>query len=207
MRDLRRAGLVAAFLLAVAFVPTPAHAQAKGDVDVFFGVDYFGLKIDGLQPLTGDDKLDMLGVHADVAFYLSDMFGIVLDASFPRKTLDVRLPGPEGEIALSMDFTQATYMAGPRLRFNPAGTVSPSIQGLVGWYNGSLGKVSLEGTDSAVLLGLDQSGFAASVGANLDIRLGQSFALRLPQASLVFTGYGDGSQTSLRLSGGIVGRF
>lgn len=203
-----RLGVVTGLVAAASFLaPGVALAQGKGGVEVFFGINYLDLKIEGLERLARYDSLDTIGIHGEIAFYLTDSFGLVLDASFPRKTLEVTVPAGGQEVAASVDFTQASYLVGSRFRFNPGGVLTPSIQGLVGWYSGSVGTSTEQAFDGPVLLGLEESGWAASVGATLDIRLGDSFALRLPQVGVLFTGYGDGYPASLRLSVGIVGRF
>lgn len=194
-------------VMALLLLPQQAVAQGKGDVEVFFGVNHLPLALDGVQQATGESRLKLWGVHGDIAFYLSDNFGIVLDGSFPRQDLDIAVPTIEGDLLATVDFSQATYMVGPRLRFNRAGALTPSVQALLGFAKGSVGTVQIEGVDVPILVDLDDSSFAASAAANLDLRLGDSFALRLLQAGVLLTGYGDGSQTSLRLSAGLVGRF
>jgi hypothetical protein len=205
MKTLFRALIVLfAFVL---LVPGAALAQAKGDVEIFFGVNYLSPSFEGLEAIAPDKSLDMWGIHGDVTYYLTDSLGIVLDGSFPRTELDLSIPLDGAAVPVTVDYSQATYMAGPRMRFNAGGAITPSIQGLIGWSSGSIGQLNLEGVDVPVLVNLGENSFAASVGANLDVRLGSSFALRLLQASLVFTSFGDTSQTTGRFSAGLVGRF
>lgn len=203
---LRQAVVAATALVACTLAPGQAWAQDKGDVEVFFGVQWFRPSFDDLEPLTGDTGLDMWGIHGDIAFYLGDMLGIVLEGSFPRTDIDLTIPVGDG-IGATIDYSQATYLIGPRLRFNREGTVTPSIQAMIGWSSGSIGRTEIEGVDVPVLIDLGDNSFAFGAGANLDLRLGSSFALRLVQASVVMTSFANDSQANLRLAAGIVGRF
>lgn len=193
----------------VLFLAAPDHALAQGanGVEVFFGVNYVGLGLDGLADYTGESTLNMVGVHGDITFYLNDSLGLVLEGSFPREDLEVTVPSIEGGTTATVEFNQATYLAGPRYRFNAGGTVTPSFQGLIGFTDGSVSTVTVEGVEVPVLVNLNDSSFAAAFAATLDLRIGSTLAVRLLQAGVLFTGYGDQSQTSLRLSAGIVGRF
>lgn len=197
--------LLLSALLAV--VPTQAFAQGKGDVEVFFGINYLPFALEGVEAIAGDSTLNMWGIHGDVTFYLGDHFGVMIEGSFPRKDVDLTLPTPAGDVMATVEISQATYMAGPRYRFSTDAAFRPSIQALIGFSSGSLGATQIEGLGVPIFLDLDDSSFAASAAANFDLRLGDSFALRLLQAGVLFTGYGDSSQTSLRLSAGLVGRF
>lgn len=187
--------------------PATALAQGKGDVEVFFGITHVRLDYAGELAASGEDRLDLWGVHADLTFYFSDHLGVTLDASFPRRGIDVVVPTEVGDLAATVEFSQATYLAGPRYRFTVGKKFTPSVQAMIGFTNGSVGTVTIEQLEVPIYLGLDESGFAAAADLNLDFSLGETFTLRLLQAGILYTGYGDGSQTSPRFAIGIVGRF
>jgi len=183
--------------------PAIVTAQAKGDVEVFLGPDYLSLDLPaGGQTLNGD-RLGMWGLHGAITYYFDSRWGIVVEGSFPQGDLEFRLPFSVAKVQLD----QSMYLGGIQYRFNNGSRWRPSAQAMIGWFNGSLGRLSVEGVDQEFLVGLDDSGFAFGGGGNLDLRLGTSFALRLLHAGLVWTSYGNGTQTNPRLSFGIVGRF
>lgn len=204
---MRRAGLGAILIVVCLLWPAGAEAQGKGDVEIFFGAHLLRPSFDGLDPVAEETTLDMWGIHGDITFYLSDTFGIVLDGSFPRTDIDLAIPIEDGQVSATVDFSQATYMVGPRARFNAGGAIMPSVQALVGWSGGSIGRTQIEGVDVPVFVDLGDSSFAFGAGASVDVRLGTSFALRLIQASVIITSFGDDTQTTPRFSAGIVGRF
>lgn len=204
MRNRMLAGLL---VFAVALVVAGEASAQSGGVEVFLGaghVDFDAAKAvgDGAgDAVLGEGKLGMWGIHGDITLYFGSNVGIVLDGTFPRGDLAFTLAGAAGTVEVN----QAMYLVGPRLRFG-SGSVSPSIQGLVGWVSGSLGKTSIEGLDQSFIAALDDSSFAAAGDFNLDIGIGASFALR-GQVGIVLHSLGSQSQTNPRYSFGIVGRF
>jgi hypothetical protein len=183
-----------------------AAAQGKGDVEVFLGAHLFRPTFDGLESIAEDSTLDMWGIQGDIAFYLNETLGIVLEGSFPQKDIELTIP-VGGGVGATIDYSQATYLVGPRARFNAGGAITPSVQALIGWSTGSVGRTQIEGIDVPVLIALGDSSFAFGAGANLDVRLGNTFALRLIQASVILTSFGDDSQATARFSAGLIGRF
>ena len=100
---------------------------------------------------------------------------------------------------LNIDFRQVAFMAGPRVRLLSTDTLDVSIRAVVGVSKGNARAV-------AGLFALDANNtvLAAAVGASLTLKLGQSLGCRVAQPEVYITQFGDATQTSFRVSTGIV---
>ncbi len=105
---------------------------------------------------------------------------------------------PEGT-DLSIDFKQIAFMAGPRVRLLSTDTLDLAVRAVAGVSKGNARAV-------AGLFALDANNtvLAAAVGASLTLRLSDVFAYRVAQPEVYITQFGDATQTSFRVSTGIV---
>jgi hypothetical protein len=197
-----RALLVLLTLVAFA-VPGEALAQGRGNFKVFFGFGYLGTTLEqGDQTIFTDDKVSNWGLHGDFAYGLSDSVALVLDGSFPNGSarFDAAL------VSGGVDLSQAIYMVGPRLNFG-TGSFKPSVQALAGIATSSADRVQIDGIDSPIAAGLNETSFAGAIDVNLDLQVSNSIAIRLVQAGLVFSTFGGKSQAAPRFSFGVVAGF
>ena len=105
---------------------------------------------------------------------------------------------PEGT-DVHIDFRQIAFMAGPHLRLGSTETVELAVRAVAGVASGNARAV-------AGLFALDANNtvLAASVGASLTVRFSRGFAYRIAQPEVYITQFGDATQTSFRVSTGIV---
>ncbi len=94
-----------------------------------------------------------------------------------------------------------TYLVGPQLRF--PGPISPFAHFLVGGAHESVGSSSAP----VFIAPTTQDGFAATLGAGLDLKVLPSISLRPIEIDYLFTHFNSTTQNQPRFSAGIVLRF
>jgi len=94
-----------------------------------------------------------------------------------------------------------TYLMGPQLRF--PGPISPFAHFLVGGAHESVGSSSTP----VFIAPTTQDGFAATLGAGLDLKVLPSISLRPIEIDYLFTHFNSTTQNQPRFSAGVVLRF
>jgi hypothetical protein len=94
-----------------------------------------------------------------------------------------------------------TYLMGPQLRF--PGPISPFAHFLVGGAHESVGSSS----SPVFIAPTTQDGFAATLGAGLDLKVLPSISLRPIEIDYLFTHFNSQTQNQPRFSAGVVLRF
>lgn len=102
-----------------------------------------------------------------------------------------------------LNSTMYTYTAGPRITYNLSRRVTPFTQLLLGG-----GRLNA----SSIGVKAGENGFVMAVGGGLDVPLRHNFAVRVLQTEYLLTRFrrvngSPGTQSSLRISAGIVLRF
>ncbi|HEY4818174.1 MAG TPA: outer membrane beta-barrel protein [Candidatus Acidoferrum sp.] len=94
-----------------------------------------------------------------------------------------------------------TYLVGPQLRF--PGPISPFAHFLVGGAHESVGSSS----SPVFIAPTTQDGFAATLGAGLDLKVLPFISLRPIEIDYLFTHFNSNTQNQPRFSAGVVLRF
>ena len=177
----------------------PALAQEPPTIEVFAGYSFLRTSGGG----------GMQGWNASVAGNLSRTFGLVSDFSghYGRQSLRTEFSGPgfPGTISASSDSKSSVYLIlfGPRFSYRKNERITPFVHALPGAARLSTrATVSFDGLSTATSFA--NISFAAALGGGVDLKLNDSFALRLIQADYLLTRFGNNTQRSARLSVGIV---
>lgn len=134
-----------------------------------------------------------------------------LDVSFSVHNGGIRIPGDvvtiqsEGAISpidLDIDFKQVALLGGPRVSLASNPEVDFSVRALVGMSNGVTSASATE------LFGVtvDDTVFAAVVGASLTVYLNDRLGLLIGQPEVFITRFGGATQANFRMSAGVVFR-
>ena len=143
----------------------------------------------------------MHGAEATGTYYTSPRIGF--DFTFAVHNGEIAVPPgtevPEGT-DLNIDFRQIAFMGGPRIRLSsPGANVEFAVRAVLGAAIGNARAVA-----GLFALDADNTVLAMSAGASLSVRMGQSVKFRIAQPEVYITQFGDATQTSFRVSTGIV---
>lgn len=192
---MRRLALIAGLLIAPS---APAMAQDASPIQVFGGYSYLRLN--------GDANLH--GWNASVAGDIKRWIKIVGDFSGHYGSLS-----QDAEF-FSVDFPQISarpgeranlhsFLFGPQFSFYKNERIEPFFQILMGAAYLRANAAAKLG-DISIDVPFASTSFASGVGGGLDIKLKDSFSLRLIKADYLLTTLGNQTQRNLRLSVGIV---
>lgn len=95
-----------------------------------------------------------------------------------------------------------TYLFGPQLSF--PGPVSPFVHGLIGGAHESVGSGS---SGANVTIPTSRGGFAAALGAGIDLKVLPFISLRPIQLDYLWTTFHGGTQSQPRISAGVILHF
>lgn len=198
------AALVAALFIVV---PTAAWAQDQPRAEAFGSFSY-------LVGDTGDpefeDYVEGIGFLGEFGFFLNDWLGVGAEVGLNAGDLDVPVvilvfPPPD------YDFTQWTFLFGPRLRLV---TGDRSRFGAQAMFGVAQADVDVE-YDPEVLPIINEPGntipafddpdtaFGASFGVHFDLDIGERLVWRVAQPDVLLTTYGDDTQTQFRIASGL----
>jgi len=143
----------------------------------------------------------MHGAEATGTYYTSPRLGF--DFTFAVHNGNIAVPPgldvPEGT-PVSIDFRQVAFMAGPRIRLtSPEANLELAVRAAIGAAIGNARAVA-----GLFALDADNTVLAISAGASLSVRMGQFFKFRIAQPEVYITQFGDATQTSFRVSTGLV---
>jgi hypothetical protein len=177
---MRRFFVVLGLLLAVS---VPAMAQDTPQGEIFGGFSY-------LRAGRGAN-INMSGWQASGAVNLNDWFGIAVDTSGVYE-------GRPG-----VKFSLHSVVGGPRFTYRKEERTAPFVHGLLG--------VTRANEDFHLLVGSTVSEptttFTAVFGGGMDVKIGESWALRAGQLDWVITKFRNTRQSNFRYSVGIVYRI
>ncbi len=194
----RWVGLATLLTLALA---TSVDAQPASEV--FLGYSFLqantgGATFDGV-PIELESET-MHGTEASGTYFTGRRLG--WDFVFGLHNGEIAVPPgtevPEGT-DLSIDFVQYAFMAGPRVRVLSTDTLNFDVRAVVGVSKGNARAVA-----GLFALEANNTVLAAALGASLTLKLGRSFGFRVAQPEVYVTRFGDATQTSFRVSTGIV---
>lgn len=179
-------------LLGATLVYAPdAWAQRDQEASLFAGFSYARASIDDAE------SGDAIGGEIDYTYFLDRRFGFTLSAAGHWGTLDA----PDNPLQLDrFDYRQATFLAGPHVVLWRGLTSEAGIRGLAGVASRTL-DAEIFGTD----LGTETK-FAWGGSINFDWRITDSFWIRLPQASIIFTKFDNDEswRSDYRIAAGFV---
>ena len=197
---------MAAGILSAAICSTTV-AEAQGAAEVFFGYSYLqadpgGATFDG-NPIVFENST-MHGAEVTGTYWATPRLGLDFTVAmhFGRIAVPPDLDLPAGAQA-RIDFRQTALMAGPRVRLSsPGAAMELSARAAFGQAFGDV-------QATAGLVGFDAKNtvLAISAGASLSAWLGQSLNYRIVQPEVYITQFGDATQTSFRVSTGLVWVF
>jgi hypothetical protein len=180
-----------------------AGVEAQPASEIFLGysnlqADPGGATFDGVPIELETETLH--GAEATGTYFTSPRIGF--DFTFAVHNGNISVPDfvevPEGT-DVSIDFRQVAFMGGPRVRLVATDTVDVSVRAVFGAANGNARAI-------AGLFALDANNtvLAMSAGASLSVRFSEAFAFRVAQPEVYVTQFGDATQSSFRVSTGIV---
>jgi hypothetical protein len=178
-----RAGLLL-ILFSLCLSAGTARAQSRGEI----AADYSYIRGDAAD----GEALNLNGADVSVAFRVSDYYSLVGEVGANRNGNVTRT---------GLSAIVSTFMAGPRLSFNPMGRFQPALQILLGAARASGSIFSAIG---------NTTGFALAPGVRLDYSLSQRISLRLLEADYHFSTYQQDQsdhEKSVRLGAGLVVHF
>lgn len=189
---------VITLLSASLFLAVSANAQSDyPKAEVYAGYSHFSFDVRVDNPFSGgnpfvEQREGLHGVGFSVAGNLTKNFGIVGDFSYHKKEFDVFGP--------NIGFSTFNFLVGPR--------VTARGDRVEGFAHALVGGISrkLEDFDSDV-------DFALGAGGGVDLKVGQSFAVRLLQVDYIpfrdrdlFTGEKEWRH-NVRIGAGVTFRF
>ncbi len=196
--------------------PDPPAPRMHSDsdypkVDLFFGYTY----LRGVPRTVTNRIVELNGGSVDLAYNFNRWFGLAGDfGGFADSRLILNYPGTLSREVPS-EGKVFTYLIGPRFSYRGYKRITPFAQVLVGAAQAT--EVTIDGcTGVPGCTALqDNTAFALTAGAGLDLNVSRHFALRLLQAEYMVTFFDDASfpqgvdgyQNDVRLSAGIVFRF
>jgi hypothetical protein len=180
--------------------------QEQGRGEAFGGFSY-------LWADTGDpgfeDGANGPGFLGEIAVFANDWFGVGAEVGLNAGDVDVPViqvfPTPD------VDFTQWTFLVGPRFRLVTGDRSRFGAQAMVGLARAD---IDVE-FDPAVLPIIDEidltvagfddpeTAFGASFGVHFDLDVGERLVWRVVQPDLLITTYGDDTQTHVRVASGL----
>ncbi len=183
---------------------TATAAEAQLASEIFLGYSYLQADPGGATFNGNPIELEtntMHGAEATATYYTSPRVGF--DFTFAVHNGNIAVPSgldvPEGT-PVSIDFRQIAFMGGPRVRLSPPGAnLEFAVRAAVGAAVGNARAVA-----GLFALDADNTVLAISAGASLSVRMGRSFKYRIAQPEVYITRFGDATQTSFRVSTGIV---
>ena len=181
---------------------TRVDAQPPGEVFLghsFLQVNAGGATFDGVPIELESETLH--GAEASGTYFTSRR--LAWDFVFAVHNGQIAVPPgvevPEGT-ELSIDFRQVAFMAGPRIRLtSPEANLELAVRAAIGAAIGNARAVA-----GLFALDADNTVLAISAGASLSVRMGQFFKFRIAQPEVYITQFGDATQTSFRVSTGLV---
>ncbi|MGD8329365.1 MAG: hypothetical protein PVJ49_07990 [Acidobacteriota bacterium] len=199
---------MAAVAVALAAMLVPAAAWAQGNpggenrVRLFGGFSYLDFSI---PPDVGvpETSKSLYGLQGNLTYYLTSRVGIFADGAFNTGSI---LPDDAPDQITSADLVQTTLLFGPRFLLVNSRNIAIEAFGAIGWATGSIDVVgSTNGTNVYDTVG--QTVFATSFGADVDAMFGNgNWGVRFAQLEVLILNY-EQTTSSIRYSGGIVGRF
>jgi len=197
------AGRLIAVATVVMTLPLATRVDAQPPGEVFLGYSFLqantgGATFDGV-PIELESAT-MHGAEASGTYFTSRQ--LAWDLVFAVHNGQIAVP-PGIEVPagteLNIDFRQVAFMAGPRVRLVSTDTLNFDVRAVVGASKGNARAV-------AGLFALDASNtvLAAALGASLTLKMGPSFGFRVVQPEVYITQFGDATQTSFRVSTGLV---
>jgi opacity protein-like surface antigen len=186
--------LTGAFLL----LPLSLAAQEiHPKAEVFGGYSYLRTNVsDSFSPTPGgffpNQDFNLNGWNGSFSGNLNSWLGLVGDVSGHYDTSEAAREN------LRVDSNVHMFLFGPRFTSRASSRFNPFVHTLFGVARGAFDP---EGENNEI----DNTKFAMALGGGLDIKLGDSFAIRAIQADYVLTRFGrDDNQHNARLGAGIV---
>lgn len=143
------------------------------------------------------DSSNLNGAEFTGTYYIRPALGLDFSLSYHNGSITP----PAGYEMVTIDFKEYSFMAGPRVRLAQSERANASVRALVGATNGSV-----RAQAGPFLADADETTFALAFGGDVTVNLNDAFALRLIQPEVLFTWFGGNTQTSFRISAGIVFR-
>lgn len=190
---------------AMMFISISALGQETPKAELFGGYSYFH----------ADGGGNFHGWNGSIAANLNKWFGVVADFSghydSDSSEIVASLPGlPPLSSRIEADSNIYNFLFGPRLSYRKNESITPFAHALIGFSRAHTEGTSTFTTGSTtVITNFDTSdtAFAAAFGGGLDLKLSNSFALRVVQADYLLTRFGGFTQHNARISTGLVFRF
>jgi hypothetical protein len=166
-------------LLPLLVLPVSALAQDVPQFEVFGGYS-------NLYANLNNSSFDLNGVNGSFQENLNSWFGGVLDLSGHFGTAN----------GFNVNTESASY--GPVFSYRKSKVFVPFTHAMLGAVRGSPEYLGISKSEER---------FTVFLGGGLDVRLTDTFALRLFQADYVLTRFSNASQDNLRVSAGVVLTF
>jgi hypothetical protein len=193
---MKAAPLIVACL--VFFLPAWAQAQqgeAYPSAEIFGGYSYLRTNLNENLPVGQPDffpagDANLHGWHASLAGNLNSWFGIAGELSGHYDGQDLDAFG-------GIDTSFYSFLVGPRLTSRVGERLNPFVHALLGVARGAIDPRGSGDDRSASTFGL-------ALGGGVDLKLGDTFAVRIVQADYLRTHFGESTQNNVRLSIGLV---
>jgi opacity protein-like surface antigen len=185
-------------LLAVC-LPLSVMAQEAPKAELFGGYSYLRV-----HPGERDDNIGAHGFNTSLAGNVTRNFGLVAEFSRFAKSETFNLGDLLNQPGLGAAGAKArvsTYLFGPRFTLR-SGSGEPFVHALFGGARGSF-----EASAAGLSQKISDDAFAYAVGAGLDIKVHDNFAIRLGQMDYLRTKIADEGLNNLRYSVGFVIRL
>ena len=192
-------------LAGLVLIPVQAAAQDKPKAEVFGGYSYFhsdgGGNLNGWNASASINLYKWIDVIADFGgHYGSDSASITTSV----------IGFPNISVRANADSSVHTFMGGPGFYLRTHSRFTPFTHFLFG-----AARVHSKGSFSATVgdlvnnidFSITDTGFAMAIGGGLDLKITDSFALRLIQPDYLLARVGRNNQSNARISAGIVFRF
>ncbi len=193
---------------AMMFLSIAVYGQETPKAELFGGYSYFH----------SEGGSDLHGWNGSIAVNLNKWFGVVADFSghydsnsSSISTIFLPDPGfPTASIRIDADTNIHSFLFGPRFSYREKEAITPFAHALIGFS-----RVHSEGTFTTTTgsttvtqtFSVSDTAFAAAFGGGLDLKLSDSFALRVVQADYVLTRFSGFTNHNARISTGLVFRF
>ncbi len=185
--------------LLVICLPLSAMAQEAPKAELFGGYSYLRV-----HPGEGGDNIGAHGFNTSLAGNVTRNFGLVAEFSRFSKSESFNIGDLINQPGLGTAGAKArvsTYLFGPRFTLR-TGSAEPFVHALFGGARGSL-----EASAAGLSQKISDDSFAYAIGAGLDIKVHDNFAIRLGQVDYLRTKIADERLNNLRYSVGFVIRL